>query len=82
MASRAPVRDPFPPDIRTRAYRKLALINEAKTLDDLAAVPGNRLELLAGNLAGKHSIRINDQWRILFRWTDGNAQEVSIQDYH
>jgi len=72
----------IPPDLRTRAYRKLALINDAHALDDLAVVPGNRLEALAGELAGRHSIRINDQWRLVFRWKDGNAHEVTIQDYH
>ena len=62
--------------------RKLAQLDAAESLDDLRALPGNRLESLAGNLAGKHSIRINDQWRIVFRWTENGPEEVEVTDYH
>ena len=64
------------------ALRKLIQINQARTLSDLAVPPGNRLQALRGNLAGFHSIRINDQWRIIFRWTDSGPAEVAIVDYH
>jgi proteic killer suppression protein len=64
------------------ALRKLIQMNRAGTLQDLAVPPGNRLEALRGNLAGKHSIRINDQWRIVFRWTDAGPAKVAIVDYH
>ncbi len=58
------------------------MLNAAKELGDLRAPPGNRLEALKGNLAGKRSIRINDQWRIVFRWESGDARDVEITDYH
>ena len=64
------------------ARRKLLLLHRAKSLLDLAALPGNRLEALKGGRRGQHSIRINDQWRICFVWQDGNAFEVEIVDYH
>jgi proteic killer suppression protein len=64
------------------AHRKLDMMNAAAKLDDLKAPPGNRLEALKGNLAGHHSIRINDQWRIVFKWKDGAAHDVKIDDYH
>lgn len=64
------------------ASRKLDMLNAAHDLRDLMAPPRNRLKPLHGNLAGKHSIRINDQFRIVFRWKDGNAYEVQIKDYH
>ncbi len=64
------------------ALRKLIQMNQARNLADLAVPPGNRLEPLRGNLAGLHSIRVNDQWRIVFRWTDSGAEEVAIVDYH
>ena len=57
-------------------------LHNAAKLGDLAAPPGNRLEALKGDLAGKHSIRINDQWRIVFRWTDAGPEDVEIVDYH
>ncbi len=63
------------------ARRKLLLINAATRLDDLRVPPGNRLEALRGDRQGQHSIRINDQWRICFRWSDG-ADDVEIVDYH
>lgn len=71
-----------PNDILKVAYRKLTQIHNARTLDDLRAPPGNRLEALAGDRAGQHSIRINDQWRVCFRWHDDDAHEVEIVDYH
>ena len=72
----------FPPELRRAARRKLLYIHDANELADLRAPPGNRLEALKGNLAGLHSIRINDQWRIIFRWQRGNALDVQIVDYH
>jgi proteic killer suppression protein len=63
------------------ARRKLQLLDAAMRLDDLRVPPGNRLEALRGDRAGQHSIRINDQWRICFRW-DGDAYDVEIVDYH
>ena len=64
------------------ALRKLIQLNRAGRLEDMAAPPGNRLELLKGELAGFHSIRVNDQWRIVFRWTAQGPAEVAIVDYH
>ena len=63
------------------ALRKMDVLNAAHKLDDLRSPPGNRLEALKGDLAGYHSIRVNDQWRIIFRWMDG-AHNVSLVDYH
>ena len=64
------------------ARRKLVQLNNAGALGDLAVPPGNRLEALKRDLAGKHSIRINDQWRIVFRWTTAGPEDVEIVDYH
>ena len=64
------------------AARKLDMLNAAHDLRDLRVPPGNRLEPLKGSLAGYHSIRINDQFRIIFRWIDGNTHDVTITDYH
>jgi proteic killer suppression protein len=64
------------------ARRKLELLASAATLNDLRSPPGNRLEALKGNRAGQHSIRINDQWRICFRWAGSDAFDVEIVDYH
>ena len=64
------------------ARRKLDQLHFAARLGDLAAPPGNRLESLRGDRAGQHSIRINDQWRICFVWSEGNAHHVEIVDYH
>jgi proteic killer suppression protein len=64
------------------AARKLDMLDYAKDLKDLASPPGNRLEALKGDLAGLHSIRINDQWRVIFRWTELGPAEVDIKDYH
>lgn len=72
----------FPNQIHKIAYRKLLIIDGAEHLDDLKVPPGNPLEKLSGNLSAKHSIRINDQWRIIFSWKDNNAYEVEIIDYH
>jgi len=64
------------------ATRKLTQLEAAVTLDFLKSPPGNRLEPLKGDRQGQHSIRINDQWRICFRWTDAGPEEVEIVDYH
>ena len=64
------------------AHRKFDMMNAAAKIDDLKVPPGNRLEALKGDLAGHHSIRINDQWRIVFRWKDGAAHDVRIVDNH
>ncbi len=72
----------FPPDVVVAARRKLKMIDSATALADLRLPPGNRLETLAGNRAGQHSIRVNDQWRVCFVWKDGNAEDVEIVDYH
>ena len=72
----------FPADIQRVALRKLTQLSAAENLSDLRVPPGNRLEALKGDLAGRHSIRINDQWRICFVWKDGHAHEVEIVDYH
>ena len=68
--------------IARRAKRKLEAINAASRLDDLSISPSNRLEKLKGNLKEFHSIRINDQWRVIFEWIDGEPHEVRIVDYH
>ena len=72
----------FPPGLRRTAQRKLLLIDAAEQLEDLRVPPGNRLEKLVGDRKGQHSIRINDQWRICFRWSDGDAFDVEVVDYH
>lgn len=72
----------LPSDIQAVARRKLRMLNNAATLDDLRIPPANRLEALKGDRKDQHSIRINDQWRICFRWNDGDAQDVEIVDYH
>jgi toxin HigB-1 len=72
----------LPEDVQRVAKRKLDLIEAAGALEDLRVPPGNRLEALAGERKGRHSVRINDQWRICFRWEDGDAYEVEIVDYH
>ena len=64
------------------AKRKLEMLNAASRLDDLLVPPSNRLERLKGDLARYHSIRINDQWRVIFQWVDGHAHEVRVVDYH
>jgi proteic killer suppression protein len=72
----------LPRDIQEVARRKLRMLNNAQSLQDLQVPPGNRLERLHGGRAGQYSIRINDQWRICFEWSDGDAHEVEIVDYH
>ena len=72
----------FPPELRRVARRKLQYLHEAADLRDLKSPPGNRLEGLKGELKGFHLIRINDQWRVVFRWSGGNAFDVQIVDYH
>jgi proteic killer suppression protein len=72
----------LPRDIQNIARRKLRMLNNARKLNDLRIPPNNRLEALKGNRAGEHSIRINDQWRICFKWVDGNVADVIIEDYH
>lgn len=70
------------PNLHTIARRKLDWVNAAKSLLDLRLPPGNRLEALVGDKKGYHSIRINDQWRIVFRWVNSDAEDVTIEDYH
>jgi proteic killer suppression protein len=72
----------LPSDIQQVALRKLRMINNAVSITDLRVPPANRLEKLSGNRAGQWSIRINDQWRVCFRWKDSDAYEVEIADYH
>jgi proteic killer suppression protein len=72
----------LPSGIQRSALRKLLILDAAETIEDLRVPPGNRLEKLSGDRVGQHSIRINDQWRICFRWEDGDAAEVEIVDYH
>ena len=72
----------LPADIQRAAARKLDMLNAAHLLEDLRSPPGNRLERLRGDLAGFHSIRVNDQWRIIFRWLDAGPADVSLADYH
>jgi proteic killer suppression protein len=72
----------LPREIQGVARRKLRMLNNVQRLMDLRVPPGNRLERLRGNRAGQFSIRINDQWRICFRWVDNDAHDVEIVDYH
>lgn len=72
----------LPPDILRRAVMRLTQLDAATVLEDLRQPPSNRLEALAGNRAGHWSVRINDQWRLCFRFERGNAQDVEIVDYH
>lgn len=72
----------LPADIQQVARRKLRMLNSAATLEDLRIPPANRLEAMKGDRRGQHSIRINDRWRVCFRWKDGDAHDVEIIDYH
>jgi proteic killer suppression protein len=72
----------FPSDLLTAGRRKLGYLDAAATLEDLRLPPSNKLEALAGNRAGQHSIRVNDQWQACFVWRDGKAEDVDIVDYH
>lgn len=71
-----------PSDVALRAHRKLIMIDKSALLDDLRNPPGNKLELLEGDRAGQHSIRVNKQWRICLTWVDGDAYDVEFCDYH
>jgi len=72
----------LPQNIQQVARRKLRMLNNARSLNDLRVPPANRLEALKGSRSGQHSVRINDQWRICFIWMDGDAANVEIVDYH
>jgi proteic killer suppression protein len=72
----------FPADLARVARRKLIMVDSAELLEALNSPPGNRLEALKGDLKGKHAIRVNDQWRIVFRWTAAGPEDVEIVDYH
>ncbi len=72
----------LPADIQHRARFKLEILDAAEKLDDLRVPPGNRLEKLSGNREGQYSIRINQQWRLCFRWKNGDCYDVEIVDYH
>jgi len=80
MAQRAD--SSFDPELQRSAVRKLLILDAAEELRDLAVPPGNRLEKLKGDRAGQHRIRINQQWRICFRWTAAGPEDVTIVDYH
>ena len=70
------------PRVQQTALRKLAHLDAARFLDSLRVPPGNRLEALKGNRRGQYSIRVNDQWRVCFTWTEGGAEDVELVDYH
>ncbi len=72
----------FPSNVLRTMLRKLVVLDAAEALEDLRLPPGNRLEKLRGNRSGQYSIRVNDQWRVCFRWQDGDAHDVEIVDYH
>ena len=72
----------LPPDVQRVAQRKLALLDASDSLQDLRVPPGNRLERLSGSREGQYSIRVNDQWRVCFRWSGTDAHDVEITDYH
>jgi len=72
----------LPHDIQRVAMRKLWILDAVPDLNSLRVPPGNRLEALSGNRLGQYSVRINDKWRVCFRWHDGNAYDVEIADYH
>ena len=72
----------FPQELKRAARRKLLYLHDTAALMDLRVPPGNRLEALKGHLKGYHSIRINQQWRVVFQWKDGNALKVQVVDYH
>jgi len=81
LFARQPVRK-LGPTLQRVALRKLRQLDAAVSLEDLRVPPGNRLEKLGRDRAGQHSIRINDQWRVCFRWVGGDAHDVEIVDYH
>jgi proteic killer suppression protein len=72
----------FPAELRRSARKKLAMVHAARAILDLKVPPGNRLERLKGNLKEYYSIRINDPWRVVFKFEDGNAHDVRVEDYH
>ena len=72
----------LPPEIQQIGRRKLRMLNNSQNLIDLKVPPSNKLEKLAGKMSDFYSIRINDQWRIVFKWDDGNSSDVAIMDYH
>ena len=72
----------LPENIQNNARKKLVMLDSVTEIEDLRVPPGNRLEALKGDRKGQHSIRINDQWRICFKWKDGNSYDVEIADYH
>jgi len=72
----------FPSVVIRTALRKMDMLNAARDLRDLQSPPGNRLEALKGGLKGYHSIRVNEQWRVVFRWREGDALDVRLTDYH
>lgn len=72
----------LPPDIRRTTQRKLFMVVRARSLGDLRSPPSNRLEALRGDRAGQYSIRINDQWRVCFSWSDDGAVDIDVVDYH
>ena len=82
LVSRGELSRKLPREIQQVARRKLRMLNNAKTLQDLRVPPVNRLEALKGERRGQWSIRVNDQWRICFVWNDGNASQVEVVDYH
>lgn len=81
LFARDPVRR-WAPDLQRAALRKLRMLDAAEVIEDLRVPPGNRLERLTGDRAGEHSIRVNDQWRVCFRWRSGDAFDAEIVDYH
>jgi len=72
----------LPKTIQNNARKKLVMLDSVTEMGDLRVPPGNRLEALKGDRKGQHSIRVNDQWRICFKWKDGNSYDVEITDYH
>lgn len=72
----------YSPDVQRAALRKLLLLDAAESVQDLRVPPGNRLEKLSGDRMGQYSIRVNEQWRLCFRWTEGDAHDVELTDYH
>jgi toxin HigB-1 len=72
----------LPQEIQQIGRRKLRMLNNSQNLIDLKVPPSNKLEKLSGKMSGFYSIRINDQWRIVFKWDDGNSSDVTIMDYH
>lgn len=81
LFARHPIRG-FGADVQRVALRKLRMLDAAERLDDLRVPPGNRLERLRGDRQGQYSIRINDRWRVCFRWQGGDAHDVEIVDFH